>query len=428
VRVNLAKGKGAAGARIVASELRNSDVLATYGPDDLEILLADTAVATVDATVARIAERLGAQNVEARVGKACFPRDARTPAALISRASADVRGDEPEGVPLVLHDESMRRVHEFAERMAQGNISVLILGETGVGKEILAEVIHRSSPRRAKPFVRLNCAAFADTLAESELFGYERGAFTGAMQAKAGLLETAEGGTVFLDEVGELSPPLQVKILRVLETREVVRVGGLKPKKIDVRFVAATNRDLEADVLAGTFRRDLYFRLNGATLAIPPLRERTSEILVLAESFVAQICQQLKRRPPAISGEARSMLERHTWPGNIRELKNLIERAVLLCVGDVITAEHLPVEKMGEVIVPSRRQQPGLPHFESNDPQDAEQLTVQGADVLGQMRDKILDALSQCAGNQSRAAKLLGISRGTLISRLDTLGIVRPRK
>jgi DNA-binding NtrC family response regulator len=429
LRVRLERGQGERGARVVAKELRNSDVLANYGPDDFEILLVDTKPDLIAATVKRILDKLSKEGLHGQVGAASFPRDARAPAALIAQACAAVSGVRADGVPIVLHDESMVRLHQFAERMAQGNISVLILGETGVGKEILAETIHRGSPRSAKPFVRLNCAAFVDTLAESELFGYERGAFTGAVQAKPGLLETADGGTIFLDEVGELSMVLQGKILRVLETHEVVRVGGLKQKKIDVRFVAATNRDLETNVLAGTFRRDLYFRLNGATLAIPPLRERPSEILYLAESFVEQVGRQLSRPLPAISKEARVVLEHYSWPGNIRELKNVIERAVLLCTGDEIEPEHLPIEKMKELVLDTVPRNDGPRLVDSDDDHDLDMATSPGSpDIMSNERARILDALAKCAGNQSRAAKLLGISRGTLISRLDSLGIARPRK
>ena len=429
VRVKLARGQGDAGARAVAMELRTSDVLAIYGPDDLEILLVDTKPTVVDATVKRIIAKLSKEGLAAQTGAACFPRDARAPAALISQACAAVSGAQIDGVPIVVHDESMRRLHQFAERMAQGNISVLLLGETGVGKEILAEAIHRASPRKGRPFVRLNCAAFVETLAESELFGYERGAFTGAAQAKPGLFEVADGGTIFLDEVGELSMALQGKILRVLETHEVVRVGGLKQKRIDVRFVAATNRDLETSVLFGTFRRDLYFRLNGATLAIPPLRERTSEIMFLAGIFVEQICRQLGKEPPAISMDAKAALERYSWPGNIRELKNVMERAVLLCTGNEVKPEHLPIEKMGELNLGSSPQVEGRRHVAPDDDHDVDLPTSPGnADFMSSERARILDALSKCAGNQSRAAKLLGISRGTLVARLDSLGIARPRK
>ena len=181
----------------------------------------------------------------------------------------------------------MRRVHELAERAAAGTINVLITGETGVGKELLAETVHRASPRRGGPYVCLNCAALSETLLESELFGHERGAFTGAVQAKPGLLETAARGTLFLDEVGELPLATQAKLLRVIETREVTRLGSVRPHRIDVRFIAATNRDLEAEVARGAFRADLYFRLNGITLTIPPLRSRLEEIRPLAETFAA---------------------------------------------------------------------------------------------------------------------------------------------
>ena len=196
--------------------------------------------------------------------------------------------------------EAMRRVHELAEKAAAGTINVLITGETGVGKELLAETVHRASPRRGGPYVCLNCAALSETLLESELFGHERGAFTGAVQAKPGLLETAARGTLFLDEVGELQLSTQAKLLRVIETREVARLGSVRPRRIDVRFIAATNRDLEAEVARGAFRRDLYFRLNGITLSIPPLRARVDEIRPLTETFVRQICRDLGRPPPMV--------------------------------------------------------------------------------------------------------------------------------
>jgi DNA-binding NtrC family response regulator len=430
VRIHVDGATSKSPANLIAEELRSSDVLATYGPSDFEVLLVDTSRSAVFSIVQRIVDRLAAEGIAAQSGTACYPDDARTPDAIIARACALVRGADSMGPPLVLHNESMRRVYDLATRMAQGTISVLILGETGVGKEVLAETIHRLSPRSGHPFVRLNCGAFADTLVESELFGHERGAFTGASQAKPGLLETAQGGTVFLDEVGELPLPLQVKLLRVLETREVVRVGGLKARTIDVRFIAATNRDLEADVLSGTFRQDLYFRLNGATIVIPPLRDRLSELGPLTESFVLQICQQLGRPTPSVAYEATSILQRYSWPGNIRELKNVIERAVLLCPGDEIMPQHLPVEKMGEVL-PRNRPSTRFPAAEEpsnrTDRPEISKTTVR-SDKADDQRSQILDALAKCAGNQSRAAKLLGISRRTFVTRLDALGIARPRK
>jgi DNA-binding NtrC family response regulator len=308
-------------------------------------------------------------------------------------------------------DQAMMRIHQLAERAAAGTINVLITGETGVGKELLAETVHRLSPRRAGPYVCLNCAALSETLLESELFGHERGAFTGAVQAKPGLMETAAGGTLFMDEVGELPLTTQAKLLRVLETREVTRLGSVKPRKVDVRFLAATNRDLEAEVARGAFRRDLYFRFNGITLSIPPLRARISEIPRLAETFVSQISRELGRPEPFIPAKIRGILESYAWPGNIRELKNVMERAVLLCTGPVIETEHLPMDKLSG-------SNPGLPPA-------AEAKAPTGTQDERQL---IIDALAACAGNQSRAAKMLNMPRRTFVARLDEYRIPRPKK
>jgi two-component system, NtrC family, response regulator AtoC len=242
----------------------------------------------------------------------------------------------------VLIDPVMVQLDALARSVAAGNISVLLTGETGCGKEVFAEVIHRASPRADKPFLSLNCAALSEALLESELFGYERGAFTGATHAKAGLLESAEGGTVFLDELGEMPPSLQAKLLRALEQRHLIRVGGLKSKPVDVRFVSATNRDLEAEVARGTFRRDLFYRINGATLFIPPLRERPSEIEPLARMFAERASRELARQTvPGLSPDAVQALLQHDWPGNIRELKNVMDRALLVCRGPAITRPSL---------------------------------------------------------------------------------------
>jgi DNA-binding NtrC family response regulator len=292
--------------------------------------------------------------------------------------------------------EAMRRVHELAEKSAASTINVLITGETGVGKELLAETVHRASPRRGGPYVCLNCAALSETLLESELFGHERGAFTGAVQAKLGLLETAARGTLFLDEVGELPLSTQAKLLRVIETREVARLGSVRPHRIDVRFIAATNRDLEAEVARGAFRADLYYRLNGITLTIPPLRSRLEEIRPLAEAFLRQICRDLGRQPPLLPPASVAHLEGYGWPGNIRELKNVIERAVLLCEGPILEPQHMPLERS---LTESQKLTP------SSSPGHARNE-----------RDRIVEALAACAGNQSRAAKMLGIPRRTFVS------------
>ena len=301
---------------------------------------------------------------------------------------------EPTSGPQLI-DPAMKRLYDVAARVARGTIGVLITGETGAGKEVLAEYVHRSSPRAEAPLVRVNCAAISESLIESELFGHDRGAFTGAVRERAGLIEAAAGGTVLLDEIGELSPPVQAKLLRVLEERRVMRVGSTHARSVDVRFVAATNRDLAADVEAGRFRRDLYFRVAGAVLAIPPLRARPTEIEWLARVFLGG---------RDISSAAMAALRAHPWPGNVRELKSVIERA-LLVADDAIAVDDLA---LGTVAAP----------------QGAGALPAE-LDMLE--RSRIVEALERCLGNQTRAAALLGMPRRTLVKRLAKYGIPRPR-
>jgi DNA-binding NtrC family response regulator len=310
-------------------------------------------------------------------------------------------------------------------------------------------MVHDLSPRRGKPIVSLNCAALADTLFESELFGYERGAFTGAVTAKQGLLESADGGTIFLDEVGEMTPTAQAKLLRVIERRETTRLGALRPKAIDVRFIAATNRILETEVELGTFRRDLYFRLKGMTLVVPPLRERVDEIEQLAVTFVGEVCAATGRSPiPRISVEAMAVLRRHDWPGNVRELKNVMERAVVLCSDDVIRLPHLPTDlltrgsgpepvstsaKSDTRISAAQRTTVSPPPMSSTLPTAPMGVATftplaRGFDGSEAERKKIEAALAQCGGSQLDAARLLGCSRGTLVTRIQQYGIPRPRK
>ncbi|HMG24531.1 MAG TPA: sigma-54-dependent Fis family transcriptional regulator, partial [Kofleriaceae bacterium] len=265
--------------RALADGLRPIDVAGEYGAGEYEVLLVDTQAAAAAERAEALVGRLRRGGVVARAGVAGFPRDGRTADALLEHAAQRARPRAPAAPGgVVVEDAAMVQLRRVIERVATGALSVLLLGETGVGKEVLAELVHRRSPRSHHPLLRLNCAAMTETLLESELFGHEKGAFTGAIATKLGLLETARGGTVFLDEIGELSPAIQVKLLRVLEDRLVTRVGGLKARAIDVRFVAATNRDLEHEIARGRFRRDLYYRLAGITLVIPPLRERVGEI------------------------------------------------------------------------------------------------------------------------------------------------------
>ncbi|WP_437992427.1 sigma 54-interacting transcriptional regulator [Sorangium sp. So ce145] len=354
--------------------------------------------------------------------------------------AASATPGQGQGQPIVL-DPAMERLYALAERVAGAPITVLLLGETGAGKEVLAEHIHRRSPRAQGPFVRLNCAALSESLLESELFGHERGAFTSAVQAKPGLLETAEKGTVLLDEVGELPPSIQVKLLRVLEERKVMRVGGLSPRPIDVRFVSATNRDLAAEVKRGAFREDLFFRLNGIALTIPPLRARIAEIAPLARALADRTAGALGRPAPAFAPETLAALEAHRWPGNIRELRNVIERAVVLSGGDTLLPEHLLLDAAAALPPAPAEARPAAAPAEARSaagPAEAAAPagTVPPAEGAGGLRSeldaferrRIVDALEQCAGNQTQAAALLGMPRRTFVARLSAYGIPRPRK
>ena len=425
LRVRLeAEAEPAAVSEALEAVLRDIDVTGQYGPREYEVLLIDATVEEARVVAERLEAQLARAGLQARIGRACFPADGRSADKLIGRARP-IRASEPGNRQVVVRGANMQNLYRLAERVAKGTINVLILGETGVGKQVLAENIHKMSPRAGKPFLELNCSAFSETLLESELFGYEKGAFTGATSSKPGLLETADGGTVFLDEIGDMALSLQAKLLRVIENRKVMRVGGLKPKPIDVRFVSATNRELESDVMRGTFRQDLYFRINGVTLSIPPLRERTDEIAGLAQAFLVEAAEPLGQEPPRLSDEALDLLCGYSWPGNIRELRNVMERAVLLCLADEITAEHLPVEKMRATFAtavkdPAPAIRPGPAVTPPPGP------GVKESDEAKKQR--ILEALMACGGNNTEAAKLLGVSRRTLGKWLEAYNIPRPRK
>jgi DNA-binding NtrC family response regulator len=297
-----------------------------------------------------------------------------------------------------------------AKRAADTNSTVLLLGESGTGKEVFAHTIHQWSPRRDKPFVVVNCVALSEHLLESELFGHEKGAFTGAHQAKKGKFETANGGTVFLDEIGDMPTSLQTKLLRVLHDHEFERVGGTRPISTDIRVLAATNRDLDEAVRAGRFRADLFYRLNVIRIVLPPLRDRKEDIPALARHFMARFAAETKRPVRRIAADAMELLTRYHWPGNVRELANTIERAVVLCAGETITPADLAL--------------PGAhPLSRAPDPVPPGETDGFHDQINHYRRQVLVTALRRTDGNQTQAAKLLGIRRTSLLRLMRKLDI-----
>ena len=409
----------------MARVARPMDVLVEYGADDLAVLLPEAdRRATIDHAT-RLAQAARSGDVVVRAGAAVFPECATHAHELLSRARESLRAarrdrrDEPvvaspdeatvQASSLIVADPQMERVFELARRVADHSITVLITGETGAGKEVVAEEIHRAGSRRDGPFARLNCASIPETLLESELFGHERGAFTGADRRKSGHFEAADGGTVFLDEIGEISPAVQAKLLRVLEERRFSRVGSTDEIEVDVRVVCATNRDLEREVQSGRFREDLFFRVSAFTIIVPPLRDRPGEIIALAEHFLSDVAGELGHPAPGLSPETQALLRSYHWPGNVRELRNAMERAVVMQSGGVIEPSDLP-----ESLRASRAQSPSSA---AGDVRDR---------VAEVERNAIIEALDACEGNQTHAARRLGLSRRALIYKLEKYGLKRP--
>ena len=352
---------------------------------------------------------VGGQRLAAHASRPIEPGDSvEVGAALVLVQVAGRCGAPSTGVQTARHHD----LDQVLTTLAKSQVDVLLVGETGVGKEVAADAIHERSARRGRPLTKINCAALPDTMLEAELFGYERGAFTGAVQSKPGILEASDGGTVLLDELLEMPLATQAKLLRVIENREVLRLGALKAKKIDVRFVAATNRDVESEVAAGRFRADLYYRLAGVVLRLAPLRERVAEIRELAARFARETCEHEGRPPLPLEEPAFAKLERHAYPGNVRELKRIIERAVVFARGASLGADDIVLDGAAT----SQR-----PAAQTEAP-DLEQR------IAAERRQRIERALVEAEGNQTRAAELLGVSRRTLLTWLDALALPRPRK
>jgi transcriptional regulator with GAF, ATPase, and Fis domain len=357
----------------------------SFTEDDFQLLAAIAGLAVIGIENARQFERLGSENQRLR-------------------AEFSLTHD------MVGRSARMRDVYQFIERVAPTDSTVLIHGESGTGKELVAAAIHKNSPRKNQPFVALNCAALTETLLESELFGHEKGAFTSAVNQKKGFLEVAEGGTIFLDEIGELSLILQAKLLRVLQEREFVRVGGTRSIKINVRFLAATNKDLQKCAREGTFRADLFHRLNVISIALPGLREHPEDIPALAEHFAARHAKNCNRAVSGISDEAMACLSQYDWPGNIRELENALERAVVIGSSDKILAEDLP-----ETLLESGKSG-------GNAPAKYHQA------IRNLKKQMILTALDQSTGNITEAAKLLGVHANYLHRLMRNLELRPPIK
>jgi transcriptional regulator with AAA-type ATPase domain len=399
---------GTAGARRaaalrVAARLGRGEHMGQYAPGAYLALFPEMergpAGARADQMAALAREVAG---IESSARAVVVPDDGVTVDELVAAALRAAAPPTPTAV--IAEDPAMRAVLELARRAARSDVSVLLVGETGSGKEVVANEIHLASARAAGPFVRINCASLPATLLESELFGHERGAFTGASRRRIGFVEAAHGGTLLLDEIGELPPEMQAKLLRVLEARNLTRVGGTEEVAVDVRFLSATHRDLERAVAEGHFREDLLFRINAIMLRVPSLRERPADVPLLARRFAERACAATGRPVPHLSAELMATLQRYPWPGNVRELRNVIERALVLGDAEELTPAHLP-ERLA-VLGPAGTPPPPM----------REQV-----DELE--RRSLVEALRETGGNRTHAARRLGLSRRALLYKLKKHGL-----
>ena len=339
-----------------------------------------------------------------------------------SRVEMDIVPDEPSTDAIIGRSKPMQEIYKAIGRVASTDATVLIRGDSGTGKELVARAIYQHSKRAQRPFLVINCVAIPETLLESELFGYERGAFTGAVSRRLGKIQQANGGTIFLDEIGDMPLSIQAKILRLLQEKSIERLGGREPIPVDVRIIAATNRDLEAAIAEGSFREDLYYRLKVVTLWLPPLRERSEDIDLLTEYFLKRLTSEVKMDNPGITPEAKTLLRRYTWPGNVRELANTLQKALIFSRGTPLAAEDLTQvmaegseiksvdeESVSEVLRQFFRQKLAKNHGEGL----FDSMMDDTASIL------ISEALNLTGGNRSRAAKLLGLSRPTLQAKIE---------
>lgn len=329
---------------------------------------------------------------------------------------------------VLLADPAMLQLYDLLRRLAASSLPVLVTGETGTGKENAAFAVHHFSRRSDGPFISINCAAIPESLVESELFGHERGAFSGAVAAKPGRLEAASGGTLFLDELGELSGAVQAKLLRVLETGRMLPVGATREREVDLRIVAATNRDLEAEIRAGRFRQDLFFRLCAATVVLPPLRERQREIALLAADFLSHACARAQRPPLRLTDATLQLLLGHGWPGNVRELRNLMDYAAVAVLDDELRPEHLPArvrspERPSAQLLPDTASAPPVAAPPPRSAVEASPLPNIADEVAALEKKRIAQALDRSDGNQRRAAALIGMPLRTFVSKIEQYGL-----
>jgi two-component system response regulator AtoC len=405
--------------------LRGLDLGTWIDHQQMLILAPETGRDEAEAMGKRVRELV--RHVDMRIGYAVCPADGCDADALITSARAaaasTTTGEVAAAVTslrtyrigeknVIVADPAMARLYALVERLARVDLPVLITGETGSGKELCATLVHERSPRAGKQLVALNCAAIQENLVESELFGYERGAFSGAHATKLGLLEMAHGGTMFLDEIGELSLPVQAKLLRVLESKRLTRVGDVREREINLRLVAATNRNLQDEVDAGRFRQDLFFRLSGAMLTVPPLRDRKRELPLLADLFLAEACRTANRPTIAIAPDAHAALEEYRWPGNVRELKNVMDYMAATLTGDRLTSADL-VERLGSTRTTVAAT-------------SGDVAKVSGPITFAPIADEIrtleiarmTQALDAAGGNQTKAAELIGMPLRTFFTKM----------